>query len=255
MKCYLMSTIFFCLLLLSACTSDQVIGLKGFATRQSDEYYQNSGVVQYFLSELPTWANSYSEGACHRNFSVRYFNMKSLRESYRYEYSDSLQFQYIYNLLSAAKSKSAGVDKLRPQDEEIIFFEASNRIQSNFFPFRVPKFQTVSLIWVDPILAQKGEIKKLLSRADIMKGHPVLISNCLGAIELRSWLSSQGIADENIRLIPTEMFSPYDIDGELSTSISIDVSDLFTKQQDIYFYIPKGKRPESINGKFKQRYY
>lgn len=250
------SLVLFALILLSSCSGNQVVGLKGFETRNAEEYYRNSGVVQYFLSELPSWANSYDEGSCHREISVRYLDMKALRASYRYSYDESLQFQFLFNLLSREKLVAAGALKLRPQDEEVVFFEASNRIQSGFYPFRKPKFERVSLIWIDPILSSSSSvIKNILSSEAVLKGHPVVISNCLGASSLRAWLSQRGITDENIRLIPAEMFSPYNQTGELSTGIHIDVEKLFTAGQKIYFYTPKGQRPSAITGKFIYRSY
>ncbi len=243
-------------IILSSCSSNRVVGLKGFETRNAEEYYRNSGVVQYFLSELPAWANSYDEGSCHREISVRYLDMKALRASYRYSYSESLQFQYLFNLMAREKAKAAAVEKLRPQDEEVVFFEASNRIQSGFYPFRRPNFEKVSLIWIDPILsAPASVIKNLLTSDAVLKGHPVVISNCLGASSLRTWLIDHSITDENIRLIPAEMFSPYNSNGELSTGIHIDVEKLFTSGQKVYFYTPKGLRPSRIMGKFIYRSY
>lgn len=244
------------ILILSGCTGNQVVGLKGFQTRNAEEYYRNSGVVQYFLSELPAWANSSDEGMCRREIFVRYLDMKALRASYRYSYDEALQFQFLFNLLGREKAKDAGVDKLRPQDEEVVFFETSNRIQSGFFPFRKPKFERVSLIWVDPILSSDSSvIKKILSREEILKGHPVVISNCLGGVGLRQWLFDNGVNDENIRLIPAEIFSPYDIEGELSTGIHLDTEKLFGAEQKVYFYTPKGNRPKGISGKFIYRSY
>lgn len=241
--------------ILSSCTSNQVVGLKGFETRQSEEYYQNSGVIQYFLSELPAWANSYPDGNCQRQTSVRYLNMKSLRDSYRYSYSDALQFQLLYNQMSVEKARGSGFDKMRPQDEELIFFEASNRIQSGFYPFRRPDFERVSLIWIDPLLSTPKRILSLLERADITQGHPVVVSNCLASHELSDWLKKNGVANENIRLISSEMFSPYDVDAAIKAEIHIDVEKFFTASQKIFFYVPKDNVPSSIQGKFTYKFY
>ncbi len=256
MKFSIISLLLLTMILASGCSSDQVIGLKGFETRNSEAYYRNSGVIQYFLSELPSWANSYDEGSCQREISVRYLDMKALRASYRYSYEDALQFQFLFNLLGREKAKDAGVDKLRPQDEEVVFFETSNRIQSGFYPYRKPQFDRVSLIWIDPLInSSKTSIKKILGREDVMKGHPVVISNCLGGVGLRAWLSKNGIFDENIRMIPAELFSPYGQEGELESGIHVDVTKLFNEGQKVFFYTPKELRPKAISGKFNYRSY
>lgn len=243
------------LLFLVSCTSSQVVGLKGFEHRQKDAYYQNSGVIQYFLSELPAWANTYPDGGCHRDVSIRYFNMKSLRESYRYTYSDSLQFQYLYNQLSFEKAKGSSHSELRPQDEELIFFETSNRIQSGFYPFKKPDFERVSLIWIDPLLGEGKILAALLNRSDVMQGHPVLISNCLSSEEIAAWLAKNKIENANFRVIPSEMFTAYDSESKLMASLQIDVEKLFNQNQKIFFFVPKSKNPESIQGKFTYKFY
>lgn len=243
------------LLFTLGCTSSQVVGLKGFEHRPKDAYYQNSGVIQYFLSELPAWANTYPDGGCHRDVSIRYFNMKSLRESYRYTYSDSLQFQYLYNQLIFEKARGSSLSELRPQDEELIFFEASNRIQSGFYPFKKPEFERVSLIWIDPILSDAKTLRTLLARSDVMLGHPVLISNCFSSEEITAWLAKNKIENANYRFIPSEMFSAYDSESRLMASLHIDVEKLFNQNQKIFFFVPKSKNPESIQGKFTYKFY
>ena len=50
--------------------------------RNLDEYYVGSGVVRYFLADVPLWANFSSIANCHRKTPKRFFNMKSVRDSF-----------------------------------------------------------------------------------------------------------------------------------------------------------------------------
>lgn len=226
---------------------------KQLKRRNLDDYFSSSGVVRYFLSDLPNWANFSQTASCHRSVSARYFNMSTLLKSYGYKYEQAVQLQYMFNVEMNKLKQRTEAEFLPFSDEEKLFFTLTDKIQAEIRTFRVPTFKRVNLIWIDPLLKSKEEEKRLINllNSSVMdSGHPVMVSMCLNHFEFEKYLSSKGLMNRNIRYIPHEMFSPYNAKGEKDTNFQLHLKKLFKKDQKIYLYLPTGiSKPSEIVGK------
>jgi len=238
------------ILFLTSCAT--TVTDKQLKRRNLDEYFSGSGVVRYFLSDLPDWANFSQTAACQRSISPRYFNVTTLLKSYDYTYEQSVQLQYMFNV-EMNKLKQRTEAKFLPfSDEEKLFFTLTDKIQADIRTFRPPTFKRVNLIWMDPLLkSAEGQksLAKLLRSSDMDLGHPVLISMCLNHFEMEKFLSSKGMLNRNVRYIPYEMFSPYTKTGEKVPLFQIYLNEFFKKNQKLYLYLPRGHfKPNELIG-------
>ncbi|MCO4793620.1 MAG: hypothetical protein KC493_07910 [Bacteriovoracaceae bacterium] len=244
-------------LVLSSCSSDSRKS-EGFERRNLEEYFQSSGVIKYFLPDLPDWANSNSTGQCLRKTPVRYFNYKNLVESFALDYHQSVQFQYMYNIESQKLQSEVSVDYLPLKDEEKTFYLVSDKIQAGIYSFIIPKYKRIHLIWIDPALSSDRELaslKKLMRSKRMDLGHPVFVSLCLGTKEMSAFSLKHKFRD-GIRFIPHTMFSPFNSKREISSKLYLNVSKLFKAKQKLYFYISKKlNKPSEVFGEFKVQKY
>jgi hypothetical protein len=240
------------LLFLIGCSSTDAD--KHMKRRNLDEYFSGSGVVRYFLSDLPNWANFSQTASCQRSISPRYLNINTLISSYSYKYEEAIQLQYMYNVEMNKLKKRTEAEYLPFSDEEKLFFTLSDKVQADIRTFRAPKFKRVNFIWIDPLLKSKAGNEKLVSLlngAAMDEGHPVLISLCLNHFEIEAYLSKRGLHNRNIRYIPYEMFSSYSVKGVQEPIFQLHIDQLFKKDQKLFLYIPKGSnKPSEFVGKF-----
>lgn len=229
------------LIFLVSCSTSQKDD-DSFKRRNLSEYFMGSGVVQYFLPDLPKWANVSQTASCHREVSPRFLDFKKMNESFSLSYEQLLQFQYSYNMKAEKFKRRFQSAALLLKDEERLFYETSDQIQGDIVPFRKPKFKRVHLIWVDDALANEESLKGL---RDFMKtqvatlGHPVFLSLCLSHSELEKFLIQNKLDPQSSRLIPFEMFSPYGNDFKLNTYFSLNIGDLFGDKYELHFYAPR----------------
>ncbi|MFT6546407.1 MAG: hypothetical protein ACJAT2_003754, partial [Bacteriovoracaceae bacterium] len=240
------------LFLLGCSTTDADKQLK---RRNLDEYFSGSGVVKYFLSDLPNWANFSQTASCQRTISPRYLNINTLISSYSYKYEEAVQLQYMYNVEMNKLKKRTESEYLPFSDEEKLFFTLSDKIQADIRTFRAPTFKRVNLIWIDPLLKNKNGYERLMGLLNgeaMEKGHPVLISLCMNHFEFEDYLSKRGLLNRNIRYIPYEMFSAFSVKGEQEPIFQLHINEFFKNDQRLFLYIPKGSiNPSEFVGKFK----
>lgn len=227
---------------------------KNLKRRNSDEYFIGSGVVSYFLPDIPEWANFNSSSLCKRNFSIRYLNLQKLRNSFSFSYEQAIQFQYLFNMENEKLKRVSGVHFLPFKDEESLFYTVLDQVQAGLVAFRRPKFKSINLIWIDGFLKRKAGIKslkRLMKSHHMDKGHPVLVSLCMTHEEIRDFQTKNNIVDYNARVIPYEMFSPYGIINKFQYKFSLSFEEMFKKNQKLNLYLPKNEQlPQEFEGKF-----
>jgi len=230
----------------------------GLHRRKVSEYYVNSGFVQYLLPELPAWANFSTSGNCRRSRSTRYLDFEKLAKSYNLTYAQNVQFQYMFNKEFYLLSKNHKLDFLLFKDEEKLFYQVADKIQTGINAFRVPRYHRVHLIWIDPALGsedEKNKLKALLNSKIMDRGHPVFVSLCLGAAELVAFMTEMKLKSRDIRLLPMELFSPYDTNGVKRAIIGLDFSQLLGEKKEIIFFLPNGRKVKEFFGNYKIKKY
>ncbi|CBW25562.1 putative exported protein [Halobacteriovorax marinus SJ] len=244
---YIILTILF---LASSCSS---YTLKNYERRNERTYEDGNGVIQYFLADLPNWANFSSAGSCHRNFPVRYLNIKNLRDSFALSYEEAIQFQLMFNEYSKEKKEMAKASYIPFKDEEKIFYTVLDKIKAGIRNFQKPKYNVVNLIWIDDALSNKKSLQKLKKVTKSEKfgtGHPVFISLCLNRVELKDYLAKVGIRVPGAKFLSYELLNPFDHQNNLVAVPIIDLNRVFNKNQKIQLFLPKD-RPFEFKGKVK----
>ena len=234
----ILSTLF----IFSSCSS-------GMKARNVDQFYTSTGVSKYFLSDIPDWANFSQSAGCFRAKGIRYFDIDSLMKSYSMKYTDALQIQATFNE-EYLQIKKDGKINLSLKDEEVLFFKASDKVNSKINFFDAPTFKEIHLIWLDEALKGKKEeerLKNFLNSSVHDTGFPVLISACLTKNEIEA--KFPGLS---IKAISAEMFSIYDDAGGKRPSMHLAIDPFFRPDQKIIFYMQETKKTvEDIRGKYK----
>ncbi len=249
-----MKMTFFALMLLNlvACSSPQ----KSDSRKDINEVYIPSGAEQYFLPNLPRWANVSTAADCRRDQTIRFFDLAKLNQSYRLTYEQLMQFQLMFNhqLISQLKSLPPSVE-LRPRDEEVLFFNTLEKIQGGDKLFLAPDFKEINLIWVDDAVNDKGvlaKLKKLMSSEAMDQGFPVFISSCLSLMELEKFVLELGFP-ETSKMITAEVFTPFTTEFFLSTRTSVDVDRFFKDTQRLNLFTNREVIPKEIKGHFRYK--
>lgn len=157
--------------------------------RNVGEYFTGSGVVQYFLPDLPSWADTVASLSCHREASVRFFDLSKLRQSFGLDYQQSLQLQLSFNIDRAIRSSNTSQSLV---EEERLFYSVSERVQAGIVPFKMPTFKKINLIVIDLAMmddAKISNLKTLLKSSEFLTAYPVFVSLCFSDMKTREFLS------------------------------------------------------------------
>lgn len=249
-----MNIVLVCLLFLFTACSRQEISDSSLKRRSLKEYYVSSGEVNYFLPELPSWANFSSSGKCYRDKSVRYLNFEKLRRSLLLTYEEAMQMQLMFNYELQKAEEKEHIEIVDFKLEEKLFYDVTQKIQQKIRTFNTPNYSRVNIIWIDSFLGEKGALKKILSLKDMDLGHPILVSMCLSQRGLERYLKKSNLNNKNIRLLSSEIFTPYDHNNEINYQLNLNLDDLFKVKKKVYLYIKKGHSvPKEIKGHFYKK--
>lgn len=245
------------LVFLMTLVSCSQMGTPGVKRRETTLFQSGTETTRYFLPDLPGWANVSQSANCHRTSQTRYFNLRELRNSFDLSYEQALQLQYMFNHQEKNIMLDANANYLPFKDEEKLFYDVSDRIRAGIKQFRKPTFKRVHLIWIDLAIQDDSELNKLkkLMKSSVMdKGHPVFVSLCLDYFQMSQFITKNNFPDQ-IRVVPVEMFSPYDTNNNLTTSVQIEFDKIFDANQELYLFLPHGEGPREFVGKFKTQQY
>ncbi len=228
--------------LIAACSS-------GLKPRNVDQYYTSTGVEKYFLSDIPEWANFSQSAGCFRTKGIRYFDINAMMKSYSLSYANATQVQASFNEEYLVAKKQPNVT-LTLKDEEVLFFKASEKVNSKITFFEAPAFKQIHLIWLDEALKgkkQEDKLKNFLQSSTQDTGVPVLVSACLTKQEIEA-----KFPDLAVKVISAEMFSIFDDQGEKQPSLHINLGAFFKADQRLIFYTQEAKKNvEDIRGNYK----
>lgn len=219
-----------------------------------NEVYIASGSEQYFLPELPAWANASDVAECRRMDNIRFLDFSRLNKSYNLDYEKLLQLQLMFN--NNLKKIVVNFDKIdrysnAKKDEELLFFNTLDKVQGGVKEFLAPEFKQIHLVWIDDFIQDKSRANRLLNllkSESFSAGFPVLVSVCLSNREMERFLVENQLSDQNIKLISSDFLSPFQDDLSLGTRQVIHFEKLFKDSQKLYFYTTKNSVPLEFKG-------
>lgn len=240
-------TLFLFLLLSLGILSSCSTTVDSASSNKNPEYvYQGAGIEQYFLPELPVWANFSVLAACRRTNTLRYLNFENLRKSYSLTYDEIIHFQNMFNRKLTQFKKNNPTAPLYLKDEAYIFNNAYQLLIGGSRDFLVPNYKNVSLIWIDPYLNKKQSIKSILNNEQVLSGFPILVSSCLDSFEIEEYVIKNKLDQFGVRYIGSEMFAPYGESFELGTMFSLNFEKILNDKK-INLFAPY--RPDHFKGK------
>jgi hypothetical protein len=230
------------LTLLVSCTTSR-------STTNLDRAYQATGMNQYFLADLPKWANFSESTACYRKEPIRYLDFGALMKSFSLNYHQASQIQAYFNqsYLNVVQSPQM---KMTLTDEDRMFNESLQKVQNKIPFFEAPTFHTIHLIHFDDYYQTKNTLSQLLEflKSSVNdSGVPILVSSCLSTLEVQKLLQ-----DVSFKIIGAEFFSPFTKEGVLKPLMSLDLDAFFEPKQKLLFFTKqKNMAIKHLEGKFK----
>lgn len=200
-----------------------------------EDIYISGGTEKFMLGDIPYWANFSRFAKCQQKEPIKYINFENIQKSYNLDYTSTVHMQHMLNRKISNYVKSSGQRSLPSKDETFTFNTVYAQVLGKSYDFIVPKFTRVSVIWIDPFLDNKDELKKIMNNSLVLSGHPAFISHCLGSRDVDQLIKDLELDDFGIKVIPSEMFSRYDKNMKKIFDFEIDLSEIL-KNKVIYFF-------------------
>ena len=203
--------------------------------------YRSSGIEQFFLPELPAWANASPSGQCFKKHSFQYLDLKKLSKVYQLNYPELLEFQAQYNERLESYFRSTAVRFLKPVEEAAFFSHTLENVRAGVKLFRLPeKDAPIDLIWIDRYIAlgQIKEIKKMNESGRFDERVPVIFSSCFSRQDLNQWLIENNLDQVGFYSLTAEWLTPFGPDLEMKSGLQIEIKKMIGKDADVRFIGP-----------------
>ncbi|MFP5386831.1 MAG: hypothetical protein ACLGHN_12175 [Bacteriovoracia bacterium] len=225
----------FLLLILISCSNGEV--------RQApvDSPYRTSGLEQYFLPELPTWANSSASGQCFKRSPFQYLEFPKLNITYQLEYQELVELQAQYNERLEAYFRSTAVRFLKPVEQAAFFTNTLENVRGGVRSFKIPpEAKKVDIIWLDRYVALNlvSELSKMNEMGRFDERVPVLFTSCFSKQDLNQWLIENNLDQVGFYSITAEWLSPFGSDLQIKPGLQIEVKKLLGPDKDVRFVAP-----------------
>lgn len=203
--------------------------------------YRTSGLEQYFLPELPTWANSSASGQCFKKHSFQYLDFSKLSGVYQLNYEQMIELQAQYNERLESYFRSTTVRFLKPVEEAAFFSNTLENVRGGVRSFKLPPIaRKIDIIWIDRYIALNlvSEIKKMNDLGRFDERVPVLFTSCFSKQDLNQWLIENNLDQVGFFSLSAEWLSPYGSDMKLRPALHLEVKKLLKPDIDVRFITP-----------------
>ncbi|MGE3611105.1 MAG: hypothetical protein AB7I27_16055 [Bacteriovoracaceae bacterium] len=190
--------------------------------------YRTSGVEQFFLPELPAWANSSTSGQCFKTDSLHYLDYSKLFGNYQLKYSEMAELQAQFNEKLEIYFRSASSKFLRPVEEASFFSNALEQVRGGVRLLKLPSVSEVDIVWIDPYISQNRikELKDMAHSSRFDERLPILFSVCLSRHRMNEWIIANDLHEVGFYVISAEWLSPYNAKAELAPGLKLDLNQI-----------------------------
>lgn len=196
---------------------------------QNARPFQTAGHEQFFLPELPHWANGSIQGRCARNFSVRYLDFTALEKIHGLTYKQSVELQAQFNLRWHQRFADKKILQLTPQEEATLFLETLAQVKAGLQELRFPAAPKTTLVWWDSLTAGPKLRGQLLNLANA--GQPVvLVSVCQDQDSLEQILTAEKLDNAGFFVLGSETLTSFRPDKSSVTGVMLPLDEYFQQQ-------------------------
>lgn len=211
------------LLILTSCSNGIV------RKNATDATYRTSGIEQFFLPELPAWANHSSSGQCFKKNSFQYLDFNKIGSIYNLKYPQLLELQAQYNERLESYFRTTAARFLKPVEEAAFFSNTLENVRAGVRHFKVPEgVKEIDIIWLDRFIVnnQVQELKKMNDSGRFDENPPVIFTACFSKQDLSLWLIENNLDQVGIYSLTAEWLSPYGFDLQLKPGLQLDLKNL-----------------------------
>lgn len=227
---------FFLLLGLISCSSP------GVREVPQNTPYRTSGLEQFFLPELPTWANTSASGKCFKKHSFNYLDFSKLSSTYQLNYHELVELQAQYNERLEAYFRSTAVRFLKPVEEAAFFSNTLEQVRGGVKHFKIPEVaREVDIIWLDGFISsnQIDELRKMHETGLFDERLPVLFTSCLSRQDLNQWLIENNLDQVGFHSLTAEWLNPYGSDLMMKPGLRLEIKKLMNENVKVKFISPQ----------------
>lgn len=202
--------------------------------------YRTSGVEQFFLPEVPAWANFSARGACFKNRSFQYLDFSKLSVSYQLSYPEMVELQAQYNDRLESYFRSTTVRFLKPVEEASFFSNTLEQVRGGIRHLRIPNVPQVEVIMLDAYMLEKktADIIKMAKAGRFDERLPILFSSCYSKQGLSQWLSEQNLDQVGFHIVSAEWLNPFGSDLTAKPGLQLELKKLLPTGTKVLFLSP-----------------
>lgn len=207
----------------------------------SETPYRTSGLEQFFLAELPAWANHSGSGQCFKKHSFQYLDFNKLGSVYQLNYPQLVELQAQYNDRLESYFRSTAMRFVKPVEEAAFFSNTLENVRGGVKSFKLPPTASkVDVIWLDRYIALNlvKELKKMNEMGRFDERLPVLFTSCLSRQDLNQWLIENNLDQVGFYSLTAEWLSPYGSDLQLKPGLQLEIRKLMGANVNVRFIAP-----------------
>lgn len=201
--------------------------------------YRTSGVEQFFLAELPKWANFSATGECFKTSSFTYLNFPKIKEAYQLNYQQLVELQAQYNERLENYFRSTAVRFLKPVEEASFFSNTLEQVRGGVRSIKLPPVREVEVIWLESYTPE--EIKKMAKSERFNERLPVLFSSCHSKQSLTQWIAQEQLEEVGFYTLSAEWLTPYNSQLEMKAGLKLELNAIFGSNIKVIINSAKNK--------------
>jgi len=189
--------------------------------------YQTGGVEQFWLAELPSWANGNVSAQCSRDFSAHFVSHEALEKIHGLNYQQRVELQAHFNRQLRLKY---GNKLISPREEGAIFLQSMEQVKAGIREFNYPNRGNVHLVWWDQIHKKENSLRWLRKLAQT--GDPIiLLSLCFDSTQLEKWVSDSELSEVGLFSYGFESLTNLTKSGETVFGLILPIDVLFPQER------------------------
>jgi hypothetical protein len=203
--------------------------------------YSTSGMEQFFLPELPNWANYSELGRCYKSSSFQYMDFSRLSANYELSYAEMVELQGQFNERREHYFSTTAHKFLKPVEESSLFSNTLEQVRAGVRVFKIPSTAEVEVVWLEGFLQQNKleELKGVIKSGRFDERPPILFSSCLSRHRLQKWVAENGLEQAGFYLLSAEWLTPFDQKSILGAGMRLDVSKLLAPGTKVRILVPE----------------